>query len=174
MAHFAELNSDNIVLRVVVIDNNDVNANGGDLSEQAAEYVKKIVPLIGGVKWIQTSYNSNFRRAFAGVGSKYIPEKDIFIGVQPYPSWILDSDYYWHPPILRPTDGSNGTIDQRYRDTSVTDFLNEKGEIVQIPNGMPCPISWSEEIVAWICVDKDNIIRKWLPNSQTWEIITQS
>ena len=56
MAHFAEVNSYGLVLRVVVIDNNDVNANGGDQSVGAEEAVKKIVPFTTGSRWVQTSY----------------------------------------------------------------------------------------------------------------------
>jgi hypothetical protein len=174
MAHFAELNSDNIVLRVVVIDNNDVNNNGGDQSEQAAKYVEKISPLIGGVKYVQTSIHSNFRRSFAGIGGKYIPEKDIFIGSQPYPSWSFDSDYYWQPPVVRPTDGSNGSLDQRYKDTSITSFKNEYGEVIQIPNGLPAAIYWTEEIVSWTCIDEKDVMRKWIPSNQSWEIVPRT
>ena len=55
MAHFAEIDSDNKVLRVVVACNDDVNANGGDQSESAAEHFKTVAPLsILGVKWVQT------------------------------------------------------------------------------------------------------------------------
>ncbi len=170
MAYFAELNSDNIVLRVVVIDNNDVNANGGDQSEQAAEYVKKIVPLIGGVKWIQTSFNSNFRRCFAGKGYRYSPEKDIFIANQPYPSWILDSNDIWQPPVPRPTDGSDGTEDQRYKDPSITSFTVED-KIIDLPNGYPCPIYWDTNVTEWACKDSQNILRKWNSINKSWDIV---
>jgi hypothetical protein len=68
MAHFAEIDSNNIVLRVVVIDNNDVNASGGDQSVGAEEKVKSIVPFTSGNRWVQTSYNNNFRKQYAGIG----------------------------------------------------------------------------------------------------------
>ena len=59
MAHFAELNSSNEVLRVVVISNDDVDANGGDLHADAETFVASIVPYsTGGTAWKQTSYNS--------------------------------------------------------------------------------------------------------------------
>ena len=62
MAHFAELNSSNEVLQVVVISNDDVNANGGDKSSQAETFVASLVPYTtGGVAWKQTSYNNNFK-----------------------------------------------------------------------------------------------------------------
>ena len=164
MAHFAELNSDNVVLRIVVIDNNDVNSHGGDLSEQAAEYVKTIVPLIGGTRYLQTSYNGSFRRNYATVGGKYIPEKDIFIGAQPYSSWILNSNYFYQPPITKPTES------QRYRDLNNTSYV-VNGETFNIPEGLPCAISWEESIVGWVCIDFNNVVRKWNPNNNTWEVI---
>jgi hypothetical protein len=164
MAHFAELNSDNVVLRIVVIDNNDVNSHGGDLSEQAAEYVKTIVPLIGGTRYLQTSYNRSFRRNYATVGGKYIPEKDKFIGAQPYSSWILNSDDVYQPPVARPSEN------QRYRDLNKTS-IEINGEITNIPQGLPCAISWEESIVGWVCIDSNNIVRKWDPNTSAWNII---
>jgi len=164
MAHFAELNSENVVLRIVVIDNNDVNSHGGDLSEQAAEYVKTIVPLIGGTRYVQTSYNSKFRKSYASIGGKYIPEKDKFIGAQPYSSWILNSDDVYQPPVARPSEN------QRYRDLNKTS-IEINGEITNIPQGLPCAISWEESIVGWVCIDSNNIVRKWDPNTSAWNII---
>jgi hypothetical protein len=164
MAHFAELNSDNVVLRIVVIDNNDVSSHGGDLSEQAAEYVKTIVPLIGGTRYVQTSYNNKFRRSYASIGGKYLPEKNIFIGAQPYSSWILDSDDVYKPPVARPSE------DQRYRDLNNTN-IEVNGEIINVPQGIPCAISWEESIVGWVCTDSNNVVRKWNSNTNTWEII---
>jgi hypothetical protein len=77
MAHFAEINSSNLVLRVVVIDNNDVNASGGDQSVGAEEKVKSIVPFTTGNRWVQTSYNNNFRKQYAGIGYTFDSVKKI-------------------------------------------------------------------------------------------------
>jgi hypothetical protein len=81
MAHFAELNSSNEVLQVIVISNEDVDANGGDESTQAETFVATIVPYstLGGVAWKQTSYNNNFRKQYAGIGYSYDSSKDMFI-----------------------------------------------------------------------------------------------
>ena len=92
MAHFAELDSNNKVIRVVVGDNNDVDANGGDQSLTAAQYFETVVPFTeNGVKWVQTSYNRNFRKHFAGINFTYDEANDRFISEQPYPSWSLRS-----------------------------------------------------------------------------------
>ena len=104
MAHFAELNSSNVVLRVIVVSNEDVDANGGDESTGAENFVPTIVPHSeNGVAWKQTSYNDNFRKQYAGIGYSYDASKDKFIEAQPYPSWSLDSNDDWQAPVTRPT-----------------------------------------------------------------------
>jgi len=104
MAHFAELNSSNEVLRVVVISNDDVNANGGDQSSQAETFVSNLVPhSTGGVAWKQTSYNNNFRKQYAGIGMNYDASKNKFLLPKPYPSWSLDSNDDWAAPVAYPS-----------------------------------------------------------------------
>ena len=106
MAHFAELNSSNEVLRVIVVSNDDVNANGGDQHADAETFVTTIVPhSTGGVAWKQCSYNNNFRKQYAGKGYTYNSSKDIFIADKPYPSWALDSNDDWQAPTDKPDDG---------------------------------------------------------------------
>ena len=104
MAHFAELNSSNEVLRVVVISNDDVDANGGDQHADAETFVASIVPhSTGGTAWKQTSYNNNFRKQYAGIGHTYDASKNKFILPQPYSSWSLDSNDDWKAPVTEPT-----------------------------------------------------------------------
>ena len=122
MAHFAELNSSNEVLRVIVVSNDDVNANGGDQHADAETFVTTIVPhSTGGVAWKQCSYNNNFRKQYAGKGYTYNSSKDIFIANKPYPSWTLDSNDDWQPPTSKPDDGKlyywNET-DRKWEDTA--------------------------------------------------------
>jgi hypothetical protein len=94
MAHFAELDKNNIVLRVLVTDN--------DFPNEGYDW---LVENLGGT-WVQTSYNANFRKNFAGVGYTYDSERDAFIAPQPFPSWILDEDTCtWQSPVEYPTDG---------------------------------------------------------------------
>jgi hypothetical protein len=105
MAHFAEIDFNNKVLRVVVACNQDIANNGGELSEQAAEHFKTVCPLSeNGIKWVQTSYNNNFRKKYAGRGYIYDSIKDKFISPQPYPSWTLDSNDDWISPIPYPNN----------------------------------------------------------------------
>lgn len=89
MSHFAEIDENGIVLRVLVGDNNSPN-EGKDFFDQ-----------LGGT-WIQTSYNANFRAHYAGVGMIYDAELDAFYAPQPYPSWTLDKNCNWQPPTPIP------------------------------------------------------------------------
>jgi hypothetical protein len=110
MAHFAELNNSNEVLRVVVISNEDVNANGGELSSEAEAFVASIVPHSeDGTVWKQTSYNNNFRKQYAGIGHTYDAIKNKFISPKPYPSWSLDSNDDWQAPVAYPSHTTIGS-----------------------------------------------------------------
>ena len=101
MAHFAELDSQNVVLRVIVIANEECLDSDGTESEQAGITFCK--QLFGqDTTWVQTSYNSNFRKQYAGVGFTYDADLDVFLRPQPYPSWILDSQYEWISPVPKP------------------------------------------------------------------------
>lgn len=78
MAHWAEIDENNIVLRVTVGDNNDPNGDEG---------YKWLINNLGG-RWIQTSYNANFRGKFAGIGDTYDEELDEFIAPYVEPELI--------------------------------------------------------------------------------------
>jgi hypothetical protein len=102
MAHFAQIDENNIVIRVIVVADSD--CNGGQYPESdpiGAEFCNK---LLGGV-WKQTSYNSNFRKRYAGIGFSFDAEKDMFIARQPYPSWTLNDEGDWQAPVEMPDDG---------------------------------------------------------------------
>ena len=104
MAHFAELNSSNEVLRVIVISNEDVDSNGGDLHADAETFVASVVPhSTSGASWKQTSYNNNFRKQYAGVGYTYNASKNKFISIKPFVSWSLDSNDDWQAPVTYPS-----------------------------------------------------------------------
>jgi hypothetical protein len=104
MAHFAELDSNNEVIQVVVISNDDVAANGGDYSSQAETFVANLIPHSeNGVAWKQTSYNGNQRKQYAGIGFTYDAAKDKFILPKPFASWSLDSNDDWIAPVTYPS-----------------------------------------------------------------------
>ena len=95
MAHYTEIDSNNIVLRVVVVDN-QYEANGVEWCEN----------FFNGGTWKQTSYNATIRKNFAGIGYTYDSIRDAYIPPQPYPSWLLDEDTcQWNAPVAMPDDG---------------------------------------------------------------------
>lgn len=100
MAHFAELDSSNIVLRVVVIANQDITDPSGVESEELGKIVCQ--KLFGG-NWVQTSYTGSIRKNFAGIGYLYRQDLDGFVPPKPYDSWSLDeATCKWVPPTPKP------------------------------------------------------------------------
>jgi hypothetical protein len=89
MAHFAEI-LNGVVQRVIVVHNNQ-EANGAQFCHD----------LLGG-EWIQTSYNGNIRKQFAGIGYTYDHVRDEFVAPQPFESWTLDENNDWQPPTPKP------------------------------------------------------------------------
>ena len=103
MAHFAELDVNNIVLRVIVVDNKDTaDAHGVEKEYIGTAFCERV---LGGT-WKQTSYNGNKRKNYAGIGYKYYTDIDAFAPPQPYPSWTLDANAQWQAPTPMPTDGT--------------------------------------------------------------------
>ena len=102
MAHFAELGEDNIVLRVIVVHDNDCKDENGNESESVgAEFCRNH---FGGT-WKQTSYNNNIRARYAGIGYTYNSSLDAFIAPKPFPSWVLnETTTNWDSPIPYPSD----------------------------------------------------------------------
>ena len=85
-----------IVQRVIVAEQNFINSGAvGD-----------------SFNWVQTSYNNNFRKQFAGIGFTYDKVKDKFIAPQPFHSWALDSNDDWQAPSAMPDDGKRYTWDE--------------------------------------------------------------
>ena len=91
MSHFAKIDSNNIVTEVIVAEQDFINSGAvGD-----------------SFLWIQTSYNKNFRKNYAGIGYTYDKTRDAFIPPQPYPSWTLNEETcLWECPVAYPTDGN--------------------------------------------------------------------
>lgn len=86
MSHFARIEN-NIVVDVIVAEQDFINQIDGE--------------------WIQTSYNNNIRKNYAGIGMIYDRERDAFYTQQPYSSWILNEDTCkWEAPVPYPTDGN--------------------------------------------------------------------
>jgi hypothetical protein len=102
MAHFAQLDENNVVLQVLVTDNDYPN-----------EGYDWLIETFGG-RWVQTSYNAKIRKNFAGVGYTYDEDRDAFIAPKTYPSWTLDEETCrWIAPVPYPTDGKGYTWDEQ-------------------------------------------------------------
>lgn len=103
MSHWAELDENNIVIRVTVGDNNDPAGDEG--------YQWLIENLKG--RWLKTSYNSKIRKNFAGIGFTYDEVRDAFIPPKPFNSWILDEETCrWEAPIPYPNDDNSYEWDE--------------------------------------------------------------
>ena len=96
MAHFAEINSDNEVIRVIVVANDELLDENGD--EQESLGATFCNTLFGGT-WKQTSYNGNIRKNFASIGYTFDESRDAFIPPQPASDCTLNEDTcMWEPP----------------------------------------------------------------------------
>jgi len=98
MAHFAQLDENNVVINVIVVDNKDIiDPHTGQEDEiLGIAFCKK---LLSG-NWIQTSYNGNLRKRFAAIGHTYNQELDAFIPPKLYDSWVLNVETAdWESPV---------------------------------------------------------------------------
>ena len=101
MAHFAEI-IDGIVARVIVVDNADTAQGGVEDGAIGAAFCHN---LLGG-EWVQTSYNNNIRKNYAGIGYTYDAARNAFIAPKPFASWVLDeATCRWSAPVAMPSGG---------------------------------------------------------------------
>ena len=99
MAQFAQLDENNVVTQVILVSNDDTSdSNGTEVESIGVAFCQKL--LGADTNWKQTSYNSNMRVRYAGIGYSYNAELDAFVAPQPYASWTLDSDTAeWVSPL---------------------------------------------------------------------------
>ena len=105
MAHFTQLDENNVVVQVIVVHNNELIAPDGTESEyKGIEFCKSLFG--ANTRWVQTSYNGNFRRRYAGIGGSYDEARDAFLHAKPYLSWLLnETTLEWNSPIPYPSNG---------------------------------------------------------------------
>lgn len=102
MAHFAQLNEQNIVTQIIVVANEELLENGVESETKGIAFCQS---LLGG-NWIQTSYSGKIRKNYAGIGYTYDSQRDAFIPPQPYSSWTLNEETCkWDSPVSMPIDG---------------------------------------------------------------------
>lgn len=117
MAHYAELNQNNEVIRVLYMDNEIITNENGEEDEQLG--IDHLHFHHGSErKWVRTSYRGNFRGRYAGIGDLYREDIDKFITPNPpYPSWIInETNGEWESPIPKPQHTEEYPIDQYYYD----------------------------------------------------------
>ena len=99
MAHFAQLDENNIVTQVIVVGNDDcTDSNGAEVESIGVAFCQKL--LGADTNWKQTSYNNSIRVRYAGIGYSYNAELDAFIAPKPFASWILNEETAdWESPV---------------------------------------------------------------------------
>ena len=103
MAHFVRLDQNSIVVQGIVVHNNELIDNGIESEAKGIAFCQSLFP---DTTWVQTSYNGNIRKNYAGIGYTYDEQRDAFIPPKPYASFILNEDTcLWEPPVPYPTDG---------------------------------------------------------------------
>jgi len=111
MAHFAQLNNNNEVIQVIVVSDERAPGNFPESEEPGISFCKSIFG--EDTIWKQTSYNSNFRVRYAGIGYTYSEEYDAFIAPQPFNSWILNLETLeWNAPNECPNDDKSYDWDE--------------------------------------------------------------
>ena len=104
MAHFAQLDENNVVTQVIVVANDELLLDGVESEAKGVIFCKSLFGEDS--KWVQTSYNATIRKNYAGVGFKYDSALNAFIAPKPFNSWTLDEDTaQWEAPTPYPTDG---------------------------------------------------------------------
>jgi hypothetical protein len=132
MAHFAEIDENNVVLRVIVVSNSELLVDNVENEEKGINFCKS---LFGeNTRWVQTSYNNSFRKQHASVGSTYDFVKNKFILSQPYSSWILNQNDDWKAPVPCP-------------ETYTLGLKNENNEPIKDP------YRWDESTLQWVLID---------------------
>ena len=153
MAHFAELDNDNIVKRVVVVAN-DIETAAGPLGENDMHVDGETwcVNFFKGGTWKQTSYNNNFRKQYAGKGYVYNSSKNKFLSPQPFKSWSLDSSDDWKAPITYPstTSGSGFFYKISWNDTKYQADNTKGWEATKSNDTSETPTKYNWNGSAWV------------------------
>jgi hypothetical protein len=106
MAHFAQIDTNNVVINIIVVHNNELlDQDGNEVEQKGIDFCKSLFGK--DTNWIQTSYNGSFRKNYAGVGYHYDQARDAFISPKPFNSWILnETTCLWEAPVAIPQDGN--------------------------------------------------------------------
>ena len=108
MAHFAQLDENNVVTQVIVVANEELMEDGVESEVKGIAFCQS---LFGGT-WKQTSYNGNIRKNYAGIGYTYHEDIDAFVPPKPFASWSLNDKAQWDAPTPMPQDGNMYSWDE--------------------------------------------------------------
>jgi len=128
MAHFAQLDSNNVVTQVIVVGNDDItDSNGNEVESIGVAFCQKL--LGADTNWKQTSYNGNMRTRYAGIGYSYNSSLDAFVPPQPHASWTLNSTSKdWQAPITEPTLSSEDAAAGKYYVWNETAYQDDSSD----------------------------------------------
>ena len=130
MSHFAKIDKNNIVTEVIVAEQDYINSG-----------------VVGdSFNWVQTSYNNNFRKNYAGIGDTYDATRNAFIKPKPYPSWVLnETTCLWEAPVTYPDDGDV----YNWNETDQQWDLNEAARSAENPFANNPLYEWNETDQTW-------------------------
>jgi hypothetical protein len=125
MAHFCQLDENNVVTQVIVVDNKDcADATGVEKESIGIAFCER---LLGGT-WKQTSYNGSIRKNYAGLGYTYNTDIDAFVPPKPFASWLLNEETaQWKAPVPMPEDAGTGEPPKMYSWDEATTSWVEQG-----------------------------------------------
>jgi hypothetical protein len=148
LASFAKLDENNMVTDIFIVDQSDVDNNGGDNSTESENWIKTNILKNESVTIKQFYVDESFRVNSAEIGGYYNSDNDVFIKKQPYPSWSLGNDFKWTAPIAYPT-------------------------VLQDPDLLEWSYSpsWDEEEQVWRAAGPNSEKLKWNTSTYSWNIV---
>ena len=172
--HFAEIDGNNIVKRVIVAEQDFIDSGAvGDSSN----WIQTSYNTMGGVHYTPNSNEPDggiaLRKNFAGIGFVYDKDRDAFYTQQPYPSWLLNEEsYQWESPVSYPDDGSNCIWNEEKQGWDKDAFY--ASHYIPFYSSQPYP-SWllNEESYQWespVPYPDDGGNYNWNEENQSWDL----
>jgi len=152
MASFAKVDSNNIVIQVLSVHDNELMVDGVENEQKGIDFLNNLFKTND--NWKQTSHNNNFRKQFAGIGYTYDAAKDKFIAPPRYNSWSLDSNDDWGPPIPYPSvkdDGADPVVwywgyywnEDVYQADNTRGWKATKRNMAELPHSDTATYDWN-------------------------------
>ena len=147
MAHFARVSPENIVIGVDVVDNqNLLDENGVEQEAIGIAYLDSFMD-ISPNRWVQCSYNNNFRKQYPGIGYTYDQANDVFIIPKPYDSWTLDGNFDYQPPVDYPLNHGKSATVETITHATTWDEANQRWEGIRYSDEVDQ--IWNSDTLTW-------------------------